>query len=106
MIIRGDRIHAASCVLPLTERKNIGKNLGTRHKAGVGLSEVSDAFIIIVSEETGVLSTVKDGKIRRYVDIKAIKKDLLDIFLPSGKNKPFYSAMTGFIGRGGNKSGK
>ena len=61
VIIRGVRIHAASCVLPLTNRTSIGKNLGTRHRAGVGLSEVSDAFIIIVSEETGAISIIRSS---------------------------------------------
>ena len=83
VIIRGARIHAASCVFPLTEKKNIGRNLGTRHRAGVGLSEVCDALIIIVSEETGVVSIAEDGKIRRFVDLKTIEKMLLNMYLPS-----------------------
>ena len=83
VIIRGARIYAASCVFPLTEKKNIGRNLGTRHRAGVGLSEVCDALIIIVSEETGVVSIAEDGKIRRFVDLKTIEKMLLNMYLPS-----------------------
>ena len=67
VIIRGVRIHAASCVLPLTNRTSIGKNLGTRHRAGVGLSEVSDAFIIIVSEETGAISAAVGGMLKRHL---------------------------------------
>ncbi len=84
VIIRGVRIHAASCVLPLTNRTSIGKNLGTRHRAGVGLSEVSDAFIIIVSEETGAISVARNGTLRRFLDLKTLEKMLLDIYLPSG----------------------
>ena len=84
VIIRGIRIHAASCVLPLTNKTNIGKNLGTRHRAGVGLSEVSDAFIIIVSEETGAISVARNGTLRRFLDLKTLEKMLLDIYLPSG----------------------
>lgn len=83
VIIRGDRICAAACVLPLTENKNIGRNVGTRHKAGVGLSEVSDALIIIVSEETGIVSIAENGKIRRFVDGKTIEKILLNLYLPT-----------------------
>ena len=87
VIIRGIRIHAASCVLPLTKRTSIGKNLGTRHRAGVGLSEVSDAFIIIVSEETGAISVARNGTLRRFLDLKTLEKMLLDIYLPSGDEK-------------------
>lgn len=84
VIIRGVRILAASCVLPLTNRTSIGKNLGTRHRAGVGLSEVSDAFVIIVSEETGAISVARNGTLRRFLDLKTLEKMLLDIYLPSG----------------------
>lgn len=91
VIIRGDRIHAASCVLPLTNRTSIGKNLGTRHRAGVGLSEVSDAFIIIVSEETGAISVARNGTLRRFLDLKTLEKMLLDIYLPLNDEKePFF----------------
>lgn len=94
VIIRGVRIHAASCVLPLTNRTSIGKNLGTRHRAGVGLSEVSDAFIIIVSEETGAISVARNGTLRRFLDLKTLEKMLLDIYLPSGDaNESFISRL-------------
>jgi diadenylate cyclase len=94
VIIRGVRIHAASCVLPLTNRTSIGKNLGTRHRAGVGLSEVSDAFIIIVSEETGAISVARNGTLRRFLDLKTLEKMLLDVYLPSGDaNESFISRL-------------
>ena len=94
VIIRGLRIHAASCVLPLTNRTSIGKNLGTRHRAGVGLSEVSDAFIIIVSEETGAISVARNGTLRRFLDLKTLEKMLLDVYLPSGDaNESFISRL-------------
>jgi diadenylate cyclase len=100
VIIRGVRIHAASCVLPLTNRTSIGKNLGTRHRAGVGLSEVSDAFVIIVSEETGAISVARNGTLRRFLDLKTLEKMLLDIYLPSGDdNESFISRLL----RGGKK---
>ncbi|MBQ9272987.1 MAG: diadenylate cyclase CdaA [Mogibacterium sp.] len=83
VIIRGNKVYAASCVLPLTSRANIGKNLGTRHRAGVGLSEVSDAFIIIVSEETGAISVAQNGELRRFLDLKTLEKMLLDIYITS-----------------------
>jgi len=93
VIIRGDRIYAASCVLPLTDRSSIGKNLGTRHRAGVGLSEVSDAFVIIVSEETGAISVASDGVLRRFLDLKTLEKMLLDIYIPAGDNTDLLSRI-------------
>ncbi len=102
VIIRGIRIHAASCVLPLTSRASIGKNLGTRHRAGVGLSEVSDAFIIIVSEETGAISVAHNGTLRRFLDLKTLEKMLLDIYIPSGEDTDLFSRLF----KGGVFSGK
>ena len=101
VIIRGARIHAASCVFPLTEKKNIGRNLGTRHRAGVGLSEVCDALIIIVSEETGVVSIAEDGKIRRFGDLKTIEKMLLNMYLPSERG--MYGRVAKLVRRKGGK---
>lgn len=85
VIIRGDRIAAASCVLPLTEKHNIGRNLGTRHRASVGLSEVSDALIIVVSEETGAISIAQNGMLKRFLDIKTVEKALMEHYIPQEK---------------------
>ena len=93
VIIRGDRVHAASCVLPLTERQNIGKNLGTRHRAALGLSEVSDAFVIVVSEETGAISVAQNGEFKRFLDLKTLEKMLLDIDLPSSEDRDLLSRL-------------
>lgn len=93
VIIRGYRIHAASCVLPLTNRASIGKNLGTRHRAGVGLSEVSDAFIIIVSEESGAISVAKDGVLRRFLELKTLEKMLLDIYIQTEDSTDIFSRI-------------
>ena len=93
VIIRGDKVYAASCVLPLTERQNIGKNLGTRHRAALGLSEVSDAFIIVVSEETGAISVAQNGEFRRFLDLKTLEKMLLDIYIPSGEDRDLLSRL-------------
>lgn len=90
VIIRGTRVHAASCVLPLTGRTNIGGNLGTRHRAGVGLSENSDALVIIVSEESGAISVAKDGEFKRFMDLKSLEKMLLDIYLPSAEGRGYF----------------
>ena len=98
VIIRGDRIYAASCVLPLTQKKNIGRNLGTRHRAGLGLSEVSDALVIVVSEETGVISVAEDGTFRRFMDLKSIEKMLLNVYLP--KEETYRERIARFFRRG------
>lgn len=68
IIIRGDRIVSATCYLPLTDRLDVNKELGTRHRAAIGVSEVSDSITIVVSEETGNVSVVQEGKITRNVD--------------------------------------
>jgi diadenylate cyclase len=80
-IIRGDRILAAGCVLPLTENRTLGKDLGTRHRAGIGITENSDAIALIVSEETGIISLAIDGKLSRFLDIKTVEKTLLNLYL-------------------------
>ncbi len=71
VIIRNNKVAAASCFLPLTDA-DLSKELGTRHRAGVGASEVSDAFIIIVSEETGTISVAKNGKLSRNISTEEI----------------------------------
>lgn len=101
VVIRGTKAYAASCVLPLTSRTNIGGNLGTRHRAGVGLSEVSDAFVIIVSEESGAISVVSDGKLERFLDSKTLEKKLLEIYLPSQEKEDRIAKILG-----GRKNGR
>ena len=76
VIVRGYRIAAAGCFLPLTENGNINKQLGTRHRAALGISENSDAIAIVVSEETGVISIAHNGKLTRYLDSKGLKEIL------------------------------
>lgn len=78
-IIRGDRITASGCVLPLTGSKDISKKLGTRHRAALGLSEVSDSLILIVSEETGTISLALNGKLVRNYDKERLQKILIKI---------------------------
>ena len=74
VIIRDGRIEAAGCVLPLTQRTNLSKDLGMRHRAGIGLSEESDAVIIVVSEETGAISAAMDGMLKRHLNGEALDK--------------------------------
>jgi len=74
LIIRDDRILAASCMLPLSNNYSLGKDLGMRHRAGVGLSERSDAVVIIVSEQTGAISVAVDGMLKRNLDHDTFEK--------------------------------
>ena len=80
LIVRGERLRAAGCVLPLTQNKELSKELGTRHRAGIGITENSDALVLIVSEETGVISIAQHGKLTRFLDIKTVEKTLLNIY--------------------------
>jgi diadenylate cyclase len=81
VILRSDRILAAGCVLPLTMNPNLSRDLGTRHRAGIGISEVSDAVAIIVSEETGIISVAQDGKLQRFQDGRSIERLLLNMYM-------------------------
>jgi len=76
MIINGTKIVAAGCFLPLTQKDNVPKELGTRHRAGIGITETIDVVSLIVSEESGIISVAKAGAITRYVDTEALKKTL------------------------------
>ena len=78
-IIGKDRIVASGCVLPLTNNQEINKKLGTRHRAGIGLSEISDALVIIVSEETGIISLAINGRLTRNYDKDRLRSILLKI---------------------------
>lgn len=79
--ISENRLKAASCLLPLTENKNVSKTLGTRHRAAMGMSENSDAIILIVSEESGVISYANTGKLYRYLDANSLKEFLNEEFI-------------------------
>lgn len=74
VIIRSDRVAAAGCFLPLSESNAIQKELGTRHRAAIGLTEVSDSVVVIVSEETGAVSVAIDGVLTRFLDEKSLKE--------------------------------
>ena len=82
MIVRGDKVVAATCYLPLSDSTNISKDLGTRHRAAVGISEVSDALTIVVSEETGKVSVTRDGKIIRDLSQEGLADILKHIQKP------------------------
>ncbi len=80
-IIRDGKLFAAGCILPLTTNQNVDINLGTRHRAGLGISEQSDAVVLIVSEETGVISLAVNGILLREFTREALIKKSLNSFL-------------------------
>lgn len=86
VIIRDGRIVAAACFLPLSEDFSVSRELGTRHRAALGVSTVSDSVTLIVSEETGVISFARDGKLVRYIDQKALKNLLESVFVRKAEN--------------------
>ncbi|ABO48841.1 protein of unknown function DUF147 [Desulforamulus reducens MI-1] len=86
VVIRGDRVAAAACFLPLSENPDLSKELGTRHRAGIGISEVSDALAVIVSEETGNISLAADGVLDRMLDEPTLKQKLTDALEPKISN--------------------
>lgn len=81
-IIRGDRVLAAGCFLPLSDRPYLSRQLGTRHRAALGISEITDAIAVVVSEETGTISVSEGGKLTRYLDESNLKQMLEDLILP------------------------
>ena len=76
VIVRGDRVQSATCYLPLSDNRSLSKDLGTRHRAGIGISEVTDATVIIVSEETGKVSVAQNGELFRSLDVSGLRKKL------------------------------
>lgn len=80
VVIKGNRIVAAGCFLPITMNTDISKALGTRHRSGIGLSEETDAVVIIVSEETGVVSMAMNGKLESSLDMGMLRDILTDLF--------------------------
>ncbi len=80
MVINGTKIEAAGCFLPLAQEVNIPKELGSRHRAGIGITETVNVTAIIVSEETGIISIARGGKIRRYADSEMLKQTLKEYY--------------------------
>ena len=91
MIIRGHKIQAAGCFLPLTQKTSYPKEFGTRHRAGIGITEVANVVSLVVSEETGIISVIKQGNVQRYADYDILKNALRDYYwqeLPLSDKKP------------------
>ena len=89
VIIKDDKIKAAACFLPLTDNTSVSKELGTRHRAALGISERSDSLSIIVSEETGAISVAENRSISRYLDTKTLTQILLDMYKPDADKQTF-----------------
>lgn len=84
MIVRGFRIEAAACILALSEDTGISRELGTRHRAALGVSETTDCIALIVSEETGIISMARGGKLTRHLDARSLRQILDDVYSSGG----------------------
>jgi diadenylate cyclase len=87
VIIKGDRIAYAACIFPLTQRQDLNKSLGTRHRAAIGLSEETDAVIVVVSEETGMISHAYKGQLVRGVSLEELRSFLTSVLLRQAKSR-------------------
>ncbi len=86
VIVQGGRVMAVGCLFPLSQSQKLSKMLGTRHRAGLGLSEETDALVIVVSEETGTISVMTQGKATRGIDEEGLKHQLLELYQPQKTN--------------------
>ncbi|HEY3760285.1 MAG TPA: diadenylate cyclase CdaA [Verrucomicrobiae bacterium] len=87
VIIKGDRIAYAACIFPLTQRQDLNKSLGTRHRAAIGLSEETDAVVVAVSEETGMISHAYKGQLTRGVTLEELRAFLTSVIIQSPKSR-------------------
>ncbi len=87
VIIKGDRIAYAACIFPLTQRQDLNKSLGTRHRAAIGLTEETDAVVVVVSEETGMISHAYKGQLVRGVTVEELRAFLTSIIVQSPKSR-------------------
>lgn len=95
LIIRNNRLYSAGCFLPLSMNPEIVKDLGTRHRAGIGMSENSDAVVVIVSEETGTISLAVDGRMTRDYDSITLKRELVKLLFSDSSRKNENNAEKG-----------
>lgn len=103
VIVRGNRVVSATCYLPLSDNLGLGKELGTRHRAGVGISEVSDSLTIIVSEETGNISAAYEGRLTRGLNAEDLREQMQKILNKNGEDNKAKNKL-GWKGR--SRSGK
>jgi len=103
IVVQGSRIVAAGCLFPLTQNPNISKGLGTRHRAAMGLSEETDAVVVIVSEETGDISISAGGRLTKNIEDKDVAKILNNIYRPKrAAKKSFFDLWNRIASRIGN----
>ncbi len=96
LIVKDGVLYAGGCILPLTKNQNLSKDLGTRHRAAIGISENSDAVAVVVSEETGNVSIAVNGVLKTYKDMEFFKKDLEKLLLNQGNKEGYRKIMTSF----------
>ncbi len=101
VILRGERIVAAGCILQLTDDHSLSRELGTRHRAAIGITEATDAVSLIVSEETGIISMARDGKLTRYLDTKSLTILLTELFMPDDLPPAWLSVRSSLFGARG-----
>jgi len=99
VIIRDERIAAAACILQLSDDYSISRELGTRHRAAIGITETTDAVALIVSEETGIISMTREGKLTRYLDTKSLNILLTELFTPDRTLSSWLLQPTGKEGK-------
>ena len=100
VVIRGPRVMAGACILTLTEGRGISHELGTRHRAAIGISETTDALVLIVSEETGIISMARGGKLTRHLDSKSLQEILGEMY-----QQPHTHLWSGLLHRSKAKEG-
>ena len=98
VIMRGDRIAYAACIFPLTQRQDLNKTLGTRHRAAIGLTEETDALVVVVSEETGLISYAYKGHLTRGVSHEELRAFLTSMLVKRSKPKPVVIASRKWLG--------
>ena len=98
VIIKGDRIAYAACIFPLTQRQDLNKTLGTRHRAAIGLTEETDAIVVVVSEETGLISYAYKGQLVRGVSQEELRAFLTSVFVKSGRSRTMIEGLRRIIG--------
>ncbi len=109
IVIRDNRITAAGCILPLSAKNTLASDLGTRHRAAIGISENSDAVTVVVSEETGIISLTYNGKITRDFNVQSLQQELYNIFVDTNNEDKnfigqFIDKCRSFL-KGGNNNG-
>ena len=96
VIVRGDRVMSAACLLRLSDSTGVGRDLGTRHRAALGMSEVSDATVFVVSEETGIISMASGGRLVRHLDEASLRKILHGIYDKEEKESRLSASLLHF----------